>query len=75
MIADNGPGIPADKLEKVFEAYYTTKVKGTGIGLAIVKHNIELYAGSVRVESELGHGARFVLMLPAKALIQVGRLK
>jgi len=75
VIADNGPGIPADKLEKVFEAYYTTKVKGTGIGLAIVKHNIELYAGSVRVESELGHGARFVLMLPAKALIQVGRLK
>ena len=66
-IADNGPGIPADKFESIFEAYYTTKDKGTGLGLAIVKHNIELYGGTVRVESGLGIGARFVLWLPGKA--------
>ena len=49
-----------------FEAYYTTKEKGTGLGLAIVKHNVELYGGTVRVESELGKGAKFTLIFPAK---------
>jgi signal transduction histidine kinase len=70
---DDGPGIPAEKLEKIFEAYYTTKEKGTGLGLATVKHNVELYGGSVRVESALGKGARFVLIFPAKALIKLAR--
>jgi signal transduction histidine kinase len=69
IIADDGPGIPAAKLDRVFEAYYTTKEKGTGLGLAIVKHNVELYAGTVRAESELGKGVRFILLLPAKAII------
>src|SRR6266404_118513 len=70
---DNGPGIPPDKLEKIFEAYYTTKEKGTGLGLATVKHNLELYGGSVRVESELGKGARFILVFPARTFIQLAR--
>ena len=65
-IKDDGPGIPADKLERIFEAYYTTREKGTGLGLAIVKHNVELYGGSVRVESGLGKGTRFVLTFPAR---------
>ena len=68
-IRDDGPGIPADKLAQIFEAYYTTKEKGSGLGLATVKHNVELYGGSVRVESELGKGARFVLLFPAKTLM------
>ena len=72
-IRDDGPGIPPDKQEKIFEAYYTTKQKGTGLGLATVKHNVELYGGSVRVESALGKGARFVLVFPAKALIKLAR--
>ena len=72
-IRDDGPGIPADKQEKIFEAYYTTKEKGTGLGLATVKHNVELYGGSVRVESGLGKGARFILVFPAKALIKLAR--
>lgn len=67
-IRDDGPGVPPDKHERVFEAYYTTKEKGTGLGLATVKHNIELYGGKVRLESELGKGACFVLTLPAKTL-------
>jgi signal transduction histidine kinase len=70
---DDGPGIPADKQEKIFEAYFTTKEKGTGLGLATVKHNVDLYGGSVRVESALGKGARFVLVFPAKALIRLAR--
>jgi signal transduction histidine kinase len=72
-VRDDGPGIPAEKQEKIFEAYYTTKEKGTGLGLATVKHNVELYGGSVRLESSLGKGARFVLVFPAKALIKLAR--
>jgi signal transduction histidine kinase len=70
MITDDGPGIAPDKLDKVFEAYFTTKDKGTGLGLAIVKHNVELYGGAVWVESELGKGARFMIAFPAKTLIK-----
>ena len=67
-ITDDGPGIAPDKLERVFEAYFTTKEKGTGLGLAIVKHNTELYGGSVRVDSALGQGAKFTVVFPARAL-------
>jgi signal transduction histidine kinase len=69
-IDDNGPGIPPEKIERVFEQYYSTKEKGTGLGLAIVKHNVELYAGRVRAESELGKGARFILTFPAKTVMK-----
>jgi len=69
IVRDDGPGIPADKLERIFEAYYSTKERGTGLGLAIVKHNVELYGGSVRVESELGKGTTFTLLFPAKTLM------
>jgi len=65
-IADDGPGIPADKHERIFQAYYSTREKGTGLGLATVKHNVELYGGTVRLESELGKGARFILVFPAR---------
>jgi signal transduction histidine kinase len=67
-VSDNGPGIPPDKLERIFEAYFTTKEKGTGLGLAIVKHNVELYGGTVRVESELGKGTKFTITLPARIM-------
>ena len=67
-IADDGPGIAPDKVERIFEAYFTTKEKGTGLGLAIVKHNAELYGGSVRLDSTLGKGTKFTVVFPAKAL-------
>lgn len=66
VISDTGPGIAKEQLERIFEAYYTTKSKGSGIGLAIVKNNVELYGGSVRAESELGKGSRFILVFPAR---------
>jgi signal transduction histidine kinase len=68
-IRDDGPGIAPDKHSRIFEAYYTTKERGTGLGLATVKHNIELYGGTIRVESELGKGACFRLIFPAKSLM------
>ncbi|HLX94168.1 MAG TPA: HAMP domain-containing sensor histidine kinase [Verrucomicrobiae bacterium] len=70
-VRDDGPGIPPDKIERVFEAYYTTKEHGTGLGLAIAKHNVELYGGTVRVESKLGTGATFTLVFPAKTLMKL----
>ena len=71
-VADSGPGIPPDKLPRIFEAYFTTKSYGTGLGLAIVKNNVELYGGTVRVESELGKGTVFTLVFPAKAALHLG---
>ena len=73
IIEDDGPGIPPDKRELIFEAYYTTKDKGTGLGLATVRHNVELYGGTVRLESELGKGARFIVVFPARTIVKLGR--
>jgi signal transduction histidine kinase len=70
-LTDNGPGIPPDKREQIFEAYFTTKVKGSGLGLAIVKHNVEIYGGSVRLESELGKGTTFTLQFPARTVLKL----
>jgi len=70
-ISDNGPGIPADKLDKIFEPYFTTKEKGTGLGLAIVKHNTELYNGTVEVQTEVGKGTTFIVKLPAKTIFNL----
>ena len=72
-VRDDGPGVPPDKIERIFEAYYTSKEKGTGLGLAIVKHNVELYGGTVRVESKSGHGAKFILLFPAKAQMKLSK--
>ncbi len=69
-VRDEGAGIPADKLERIFEAYYTTKERGSGLGLAVVKHNTELYGGNVRAESTLGKGAAFTLLFPSKTLMK-----
>ncbi|HYE31723.1 MAG TPA: ATP-binding protein [Methylomirabilota bacterium] len=73
VIEDDGPGMEQRHIDKIFEPYFTTKEKGTGLGLAIVKHNTELYNGKVSVESELGKGARFTVLLPAKTVIRFRR--
>ncbi len=70
-LEDDGPGIEPEHLERIFEPYFTTREKGSGLGLAIVKHNMELYGGRVRVESELGKGTRFILEFPAKTLMRL----
>ena len=69
-IRDDGPGIPPDKIQRIFEAYYTTKKGGTGLGLAIVRHNVELYGGTIRVKSELGKGAKFTIVFPVKTFME-----
>ena len=70
-VEDTGMGIPSTSLDKVFHRFYRVDPArartegGTGLGLAIVKHLMRLHGGTVRVESELGRGSRFVLELPA----------
>ena len=69
-VADTGDGIPASQLPRVFERFYRVdkararQTGGTGLGLAIVRHVAEAHGGIVRVQSELGQGSTFTVMLP-----------
>jgi len=69
-VEDQGRGIPPDQLPRVFERFYrvegggSERVGGTGLGLAIVKSVVELHGGTIRAESEVGAGTRFVFELP-----------
>jgi two-component system, cell cycle sensor histidine kinase and response regulator CckA len=65
-VRDNGLGMPADVVERIFEPFFTTKDvgKGTGLGLATVWHLVTDAGGSVRVESSLGSGSSFFILLP-----------
>jgi signal transduction histidine kinase len=67
-IADQGRGIPADELERVFEPYYRARnaagVRGLGLGLHLVKHFVEAHGGQVRIESQLASGTRVSLHFP-----------
>lgn len=65
-VADTGSGIAPDLRERVFEAFFTTKSGGTGLGLAIVKNIVETYGGNIRVSSEPGQGAQFIVALPVR---------
>jgi CheY-like chemotaxis protein len=67
-IADEGTGIPAEHLAKIFDPYFTTKAKGNGLGLATSYSIIKAHGGHISVTSTAGHGARFVVHLPASAM-------
>ena len=68
-IKDNGCGIPADHLEKIFQPLWTTKKsgEGTGLGLGIVKRFVKSTGGDIHVSSELNRGSIFTVLLPLKA--------
>ncbi len=65
-VIDNGPGFDQDTLHHAFEPYVTTKVKGTGLGLAVVKKIVEEHGGSIWVENLPQGGASIVLRLPGR---------
>lgn len=67
-ISDTGEGIPEDKLDMIFEPFYSTKVfrHGTGLGLSICKKIMEDHGGFIRLESRAGEGSTFSLYLPYK---------
>jgi two-component system sensor histidine kinase FlrB len=68
VIEDDGPGIPAEALQQVFEPFFTTRSGGTGLGLSIVKKVAEELGGSVVCENRDEGGARFTLCLPSDLL-------
>ncbi len=72
-IADNGSGIPPEKLGQIFHPFYTTKApgKGTGLGLFIVKQIVERNKGTIAVESEAGIGTTFTLRFPKASAMLV----
>jgi signal transduction histidine kinase len=68
-VTDTGPGIAADDQKRIFEEFQQTDVgvhqrEGTGLGLALSKRLVELQGGRIWVESQPGHGSRFVFTLP-----------
>jgi signal transduction histidine kinase len=66
-VSDEGPGIPEDIREKIFDLYFTTRSGGSGIGLAMTYRILQFHHGSVEVESEVGRGAEFLLRIPLAA--------
>ncbi len=66
-ISDEGPGIPEDIREKIFDLYFTTKSGGSGIGLAMTYRILQLHHGSVEVQSNIGRGTEFQLRIPLVA--------
>jgi signal transduction histidine kinase len=63
-IRDNGPGLDAEALAKLFRPFQTTKTDGTGLGLALTRKLVEAHGGSIEAHSEPGAGAEFVITLP-----------
>ena len=64
VIKDDGPGIAKELRQRVFEPFFTTKIHGTGLGLAVVDSVVKAHGGQVSVESVLGQGTVFTLVLP-----------
>mgnify|MGYP002129509652 FL=1 len=63
-LADNGPGFPVDLLPRIFEPYVTTKARGTGLGLPIVKKIVDEHQGSIEISNAPEGGARIDIRLP-----------
>jgi two-component system, NtrC family, sensor kinase len=65
-IEDNGKGIPAERLSRIFEPFYTTKApgRGTGLGLSVCHRIVKQHGGDILVHSEVGKGSQFTVLLP-----------
>jgi two-component system phosphate regulon sensor histidine kinase PhoR len=78
-VSDNGPGIPKREHTRIFEKFYRVtredaplQVQGTGLGLAMVHHIVRAHGGTIEVESELGQGATFTILLPTPSAAGLG---
>jgi signal transduction histidine kinase len=67
-VSDSGPGIQSESLNQIFAAFFTTKNRGMGMGLAIVYTIIEAHGGQIRAENQAGGGAIFRVTLPVIAM-------
>ena len=64
IVRDTGVGLDEAALARVFEPYFSTKVSGTGLGMAIAKRNVELNGGAIAIASRKGEGASVTLRFP-----------
>ena len=70
VVSDNGPGIARADQNRIFDSFYrvddrlSRATEGSGLGLALTRHIVHAHGGKIRVESEPGKGARFVIVLP-----------
>jgi PAS domain S-box-containing protein len=66
---DSGPGIQAEYLDRIFNPFFTTRAKGSGLGLALCKKYMEELGGSIKVKSDLGKGSTFLVYLPLTGVL------
>ncbi|MGE5809735.1 MAG: ATP-binding protein [Nitrospirota bacterium] len=66
LVQDTGSGIEAEKIANIFKPFYTTKTRGSGLGLAVVDRIVKDHRGTIGVQSELGKGTRFTIELPVR---------
>ncbi len=72
-ISDQGPGIPVEEQQKIFEKFYrgsaaaANKIRGSGIGLSIIRHVADMHGGEITVQSEPGKGSTFTLRIPIRS--------
>jgi signal transduction histidine kinase len=64
QVADNGPGVPPEIVDRIFDPFFTTKAQGSGLGLAIVRKIIDAHDGRIDISSAAGLGTRFTVTLP-----------
>src|SRR5690606_32340900 len=63
VVEDDGPGIPADVLDRIFNPFFTTKDEGTGLGLSIVHRIVEAHNGTISASNKPGGGAKFEIRI------------
>ena len=64
IVDDDGPGVPPEARQRIFQPYHSTKSGGTGLGLALVQRVVTAHGGTVRCEKSPLGGARFVVIVP-----------
>jgi two-component system sensor histidine kinase AtoS len=69
-VSDTGTGIPEEKLRSIFVPFFTTKTKGTGLGLSVVQKIIENHSGRIEVDSIMGQGTTFRMILPIAGAVR-----
>ena len=70
-VSDNGPGIPEEFIEQVFDPFFTTRAAGTGLGLAVLASVVERHGGTVHATNRESGGAQFTILLPVESIAKV----